>query len=165
MKPPKNPFSLGRTPVPIATPPDSKIGLPTSTDRNVASQTQIGTEVGAGYTKTAIDTYFTKAAVGRDTPIVYNGDNHWARVTLTLETAGPVVVGQIAQLLPVLSGRGMLLETGVPVTFTIAKGTRLYIQSTGVNRVKRVIEPVPWMEQLTGMVKELLGTFKTKLSR
>ena len=55
---------------------------------------------------------------------------------LTLENAGPVAVGTMSAITPVLSGKGELLETDVPRTFYIAKGTRLYIAATGVNRVK-----------------------------
>ena len=90
--------------------------------------------------------------------MLYNGDRMWARVILTLETAGPVAVGQSSQLQPVLSGKGQLLETGVPTPFTIAKGNRLYIAATGVNRVKVVVEPFPWLEQLTGLLNVIMGS-------
>lgn len=83
------------------------------------------------------------------TPILYNGDRNWAQVTLVLDTAGPVVVGTRADLAPIFSGKGWTLTTGEPITFTIAKGNRLYIFSSAVNRVKVQIAPLPWLEQIT----------------
>lgn len=98
------------------------------------------------------------------TPILYNGDRNWAEVTLVLDTAGPVVVGTRADLAPIFSGKGWTLTTGEPITFTIAKGNRLYIFSSAVNRVKVQIAPVPWLEQITalasGMLSEL-GAIRT----
>lgn len=135
----------------------SKIGYdPTQpldrTKATPAQQPQI--QQGKAEARAMFDTYFTKA--GR-TEIIYNGDRQWARITLTLETAGPVSVGNAQQLTPVLSGKGILLQTNVPVAFTIAKGTRLYIAATGVNRVKRMVEPVPWLEQITGLLTGIFG--------
>ncbi len=90
--------------------------------------------------------------IGQDTDIIYNGDMMWAQIILTLETAGPVAVGNSSQIVPVLSGKGQLLETGEPTSFFIAKGTRLYIASTSINRVKRVFQPIPWLENITGLI-------------
>lgn len=101
--------------------------------------------------QTEVFTYNT--AVGfvtpGQTPILYNGDRNWAEVTLVLDTAGPVVVGTRADLQPIFSGKGWTLTTGEPITFTIAKGNRLYIFSSAVNRVKVQIAPLPWLEQIT----------------
>lgn len=120
-------------------------------DRTKPAVPQPSVELGKGDKRTQITTYFTKAGV-TPTPILYNGDRMWAKVTLTLETAGPVAVGNMAEITPVLSGRGQLLATNVPTPFTIAKGTRLYIASTSVNRVKVLVEPLPWLEQITALV-------------
>jgi hypothetical protein len=154
-----------KTPSSLQTGFTSKVG-PVSTDRNVA---QVGTPAdttGKSDTRTLIYTYFTKLPdVGESTPILYNGDRLWAEVTLTLETAGPVAVGTMSAITPVLSGRGELLETGVPRSFKIAKGTRLYIAATGVNRVKVEISPYPWLETLTGLhgkTAQALDTIATK---
>lgn len=107
-----------------------------------------------------ISTYFTRiGSVNGQTPTLYNGDRLWCNVTLLLETAGPVAVGTRADLFPVLSGKGMLLDTGVPATFTIGKGTRLYIASDSVNRVKVELAPFPWIEQIaasTTAIEDLL---------
>lgn len=135
--------------------PQTAIGGP---DRTVArSQHKPEAEHGKGEIRTKVSTYFTKApSIGQDpTAVLYNGDRLWARVVLTLETAGPVAVGDQSSIVPVLSGRGQLLATGEPTPFVIAKGTKLFIAATAVNRVKVVIEPVPWLEQITG----LLGSF------
>jgi hypothetical protein len=110
-------------------------------------------DAGAGNNRSQLSTFFTKVpVVGEPTTVLYSGDRLWADVTLTLETAGPVAVGTASQITPVLSGRGALLETGTPLTFRIAKGSKLYIAATAVNRVKMFIQPVPWLEQITGLL-------------
>lgn len=102
---------------------------------------------------TEIFTYNTMVGLqGSQTPILYNGDMNWAEVTLTLDTAGPVVVGTRANIAPIFSGRGWPLTTDQPITFTIAKGTRLYIFSSAINRVKVQIAPTPWAEQITALL-------------
>lgn len=138
-------------------PPISKIG-PVSTDRNVAQVVLPSSETSTVDGRTLIQTYFTQVPnVGDATPILYNGDRLWARITLTLETAGPVVVGTQSNIAPVLSGKGQLLETDVPAVFDIMKGTRLYILATGVNRIKFVTAPLPWLEMITGLIGQLVG--------
>ena len=142
--------------------PGSKIGA-VSLDRTKAQITEPATKTTESDLKTYVDTYFTKVpVVGKETPIIYNGDRTWARVTLTLETAGPVAVGNQATLAPVLSGKGQLLETDVPTVFFVAKGTRLYEGSTGINRIKRVIEPFPWLEPITGSLSSIDATLRSR---
>ena len=128
-------------------------------NRNVASAGAPPSPVlSAGEKRSQITTYFTKPVqIGVPIPILYNGERMWTRVILTLETAGPVAVGNASNITPVLSGKGQLLQTGEPMPFTIAKGTRLYIASTSVNRVKVVIEPVPWLEQVVGLLMQMVG--------
>lgn len=158
----KLPPIFGRRPParPPGASPVSKIG-PVSLDRSRAQSPEPANTTGQSEHRTFIDTYFTRVPVpGDDTDVVYNGDNMWARLTLTLETAGPVAVGNLSSITPVLSGKGQLLETDVPLTFYIAKGTRLYIAATGINRVKVVVEPIPWLETITGLVGALLGAFR-----
>lgn len=133
----------------------SKIGQTSLGNRAVASAPL--PDPGPGQNQAQVSTYFTKAPVlGEPTSIIYNGDRLWARVTLTLEGAGPVAVGTMSKLTPVLGGSGQLLETGVPLTYDIAKGTRLYIAAAGVNRVKLKIEALPWLEQITGLLRLLV---------
>lgn len=137
--------------------PTNKIG-PVSTNRTVAQTATPSDTTGSGETQSSYDTYFTKVPVdGEPTEIIYNGDRMWAKVTLTLETAGPVAVGNLSQIAPVLSGKGTLLETDVETVFYIAKGTRLYVAAAGINRVKRAVEPIPWLETITGALGGLVS--------
>lgn len=155
----KPPLILRRPAVAQPSPPSatSKIG-PVSMDRNVAQTPEPATTTGAGEIRTFIDTYFTRVpAPGEPTDVVYSADRIWAQVTLTLETAGPVAVGQLSNIAPALSGKGQLLETDVPTKFFVAKGNKLYITSSSINRVKRVVEPVPWLETITGLLSSLAG--------
>ena len=134
----------------------SKIGMSTIGNPMVAKAPEPTAKVGEGQNRTQAFTYFTKVG---PTEILYSGDRLWAKVTLTLETAGPVAVGTVQNLTPVLSGVGQLLETDDPTPFTIAKGVRLYIASTSVNRIKVTVEPLPWMEQITALLSDLVGRF------
>jgi hypothetical protein len=142
--------------------PPRRPGLSSKIDQTELGQRGVASapspDPGQGHNKSSITTYFTKPPrVGEQTPVLYSGDRLWARVTLTLETAGPVAVGQMANISPVLSGKGQLLDTGVPTYFDIAKGTKLYIASTSVNRVKVSIQSVPWAEQITGLLHAIMG--------
>lgn len=137
-------------------PPVSKIG-PVSTNQNVAQAAPPAVTAGASEKNIRIDTYFTQVPVnGEPTPIIYEGDRMWGRVTLTLLTAGPVAVGQSSSISPVTSGRGVLLQTGVPVVFDVAKGDRLYVAATGVNRINRAVQALPWLETITGLATSML---------
>lgn len=147
-----------RRPVPnrmLAGPPappasaTSKIGH-VSTDRTTASVPQPAAQ-GPGDSRTQLFTYLTKAPTDGQAAILYNGDRMWAKVTLTLQTAGPVAIGQQSSLLPVLGGQGILLTTDLPYEVIVAKGTRLYIAANGINRVATKIEPFPWLENITGL--------------
>lgn len=154
------PFSRPPPKPGLASRPGSKVGY-VSTDRNVAQIPQPAHETGAVDGRTLIQTYFTSLPnIGEDTPILYNGDRLWARITLTLETAGPVAIGTQSNISPVLSGKGQLLETGVPVVFDVMKGNRLYVLATGINRIKFVTAPLPWLEMITGLVAQLVNVFR-----
>jgi len=133
----------------------SKIGNG-STQRSIAQSPQPAIDGGQVEHRSLIFTYFTKADA--TTEILYNGDRMWAKVTLTLETAGPVAVGQSSALVPVLTGTGQLLETGVPTVFDVAKGNIIYIASTSINRVKVVLSPYPWMETIVGRIGAVVAS-------
>ncbi len=122
------------------------------TNRNQGAVPAPSPTIAGAELTTEIYTYFAKPPVDGQLPTLYNGDRQYAQVTLTLETAGPVAVGQRQNILPVLSGKGALLETGVPLTFTIAKGTRIYVAATAINRIKVSVQPIPWLEQITGIL-------------
>lgn len=132
-----------------------------STDRRVAQIPIPSSQSGSGETRSKIYTYFT----GNDgaSVVLYNGDRQWAKLTLTLETAGPVCVGDASTISPVLSGKGQLLQTGIPTEFTIAKGTRLYIAATSISRVKVEIAPYPWMEQIVGLIGDVIGAISSRV--
>lgn len=136
----------------------SKIGQTSLGDRAVASAPE--PSINVSDSRLQATTYFTKVPViGEPTAVLYSGDRLWARVTLTLETAGPVAVGFMSQITPVLSGRGQLLMTGEPTVFDVAKGNRLYIAATAVNRVKFSVQPLPWLEQISALLGRMAGGF------
>ena len=96
--------------------------------------------------RTDIYTYFTEST--SETQLLYSAEN-WVKIKLALQTAGPVAVGTIASLAPVLSGHGILLDPDAePFEAFLPKGTRFYITSETVNRISVTIEPVPWLEQI-----------------
>lgn len=83
--------------------------------------------------------FFTTPTDG--TQLLYSADQ-WVQVVVTLRTVGPVSCGQNASQVPVQSGKGIALVTNIPVTFTLARGTRLYVASTTVSRLSVVITPI-----------------------
>lgn len=128
----------------------TKTGVPaTLPDRNIATQLAPATSQGQADSRSLAYNYFTKVGT---TEILYPGQRQWVTITLTLESAGPVAVGMLANLQPITSGKGILLTTDLPLRLTIAKGTILYITSTAVSRVKVQVEPLPWLEQITGLL-------------
>ena len=72
----------------------------------------------------------------------------WVTVKLTLNNAGPVAISTSQDVLPVLSGRGILLVTGIEKAIALPKGNRLFIGAAAVNSVSVVIEPIPWLQTL-----------------
>jgi hypothetical protein len=99
--------------------------------------------------RTEVYSYFTVPSA--ESQLFYSAEN-WVRIKLTLETAGPVSVGTSANVSPVLSGHGRLLDTGVEYECFLAQGSRFYISSESVNRISVTVEPIPWMEQLSGEI-------------
>lgn len=127
-------------------------------ERGVASAALPSFNIGNSGNRAKFTTYFTKVPqVGADPFVIYSGDRLWADVTLMLETAGPVAVGDMSSITPVLSGKGTLLPTGIPMTFRIAKGNKLYVAATAVNRIKLLVQPVPWLEQIAGLMFRIAG--------
>lgn len=72
----------------------------------------------------------------------------WARVTLTLRSAGPIAVGTASALEPLASGKGVLLQTDEPYVTNLPGGARFYCAAGAINRLNVTIEPIPWMEQI-----------------
>lgn len=102
---------------------------------------------------TEIFTYFTK--VGGTHRLV--SATKWTRARLFLETAGPVAVSTKGDLVPVLSGKGILLPPGQEIEFVLPRGDRLYIAADAVNRVKVIIEPIAFGEQILQAILSLVG--------
>jgi hypothetical protein len=133
----------------------NKTGVPAVLpDRNIATQPAPALTQGTSDSRSSATTYITKVG---GTHELYSGQRQWVRVTLTLETAGPVAVGMSSKLAPIFSGKGVLLKTDIAQTFTVAKGTKLYITASTVSRVKFAIEPLPWLEQITGILTSAFG--------
>jgi hypothetical protein len=161
------PTKIGTVPAALKQP--SKIGLNpdgTYTDPNQATQAPIT----VADTNSDSYTYFTQVATGNlpQTQLLYTADRAWVKLTLVLETAGPVAVGTKSTLTPVLGGAGILLpppSTGgnmTPLTWTLAKGNKFYIASTSVNRVKVVIDPYPWLQDIVRVAAAILQTLLPK---
>lgn len=116
---------------------------------------------------TDIFTYFTKPTGLSE--LLYSAES-WINISLVLETAGPVAVSTRQDVTPVLSGKGILLAPdGEPTRFVLPRGDRLYIAAEAVNRVKVVIEPFPWIEQillsLENNFQSLGGLLRSVVSR
>lgn len=126
---------------------------------NTLSQpTTIDPEIPAFTGRTEINTYFTKVGGNR---LLYQAES-WVILRLLLETAGPVAVGARDDVEPVLSGKGILLPTDVEIEFPLAKGNRVFITATAINRVRLIIQPVPWQEQQTSIMGSLLNLTRKK---
>ena len=137
--------------------PMSKLGPNVSTNQTKGSvQAPSPTIAGAELT-TEMYTFFARPVTDGRFVVLYNGDRQAAEVILTLETAGPVAVATKQQLDPVLSGKGQQLETGVPLSFNISKGNRIYVAATSISRIKVTIQPVLWQEMIAGMMISLLN--------
>ena len=53
--------------------------------------------------------------------------------------------------------QGISLQTGVPVVLDVARGNRLFVLSSAVNRITVVVAPYPWLEVITGSVMRLVS--------
>lgn len=106
--------------------------------------------------QTQIYTFFTNA--NGQTQEIYPGTpDHWVKARLQLETAGPVSVGTRDTLEPVLSGKGALLvpTNGEAMPFILSPGDRLYAVAGSVNRVKVIIEPIPYAALIVRQISVL----------
>lgn len=130
---------------------DRPVGRP---DRSIASAPKPATNQGQSQRRSDVYTYFTKVGV---TDKLYDGSRLWVRIRLTLETAGPVAYGLKSNLIPVLSGKGVLLETDEPMEIELSKGDVLYIAANAVSRVKVEITAIPWLEQISGTLDSLMN--------
>ena len=97
--------------------------------------------------RTLMKTYLT-VADGKTKLIYSTPKNTFVKASVTLLTAGPVDVGTDQNISPVLSGNGASLITNEPLDFTLSPGNRLYIVSSTVDRVRLIVEPFAYLEQI-----------------
>jgi hypothetical protein len=97
-------------------------------------------------TQTKIYTYVTEADT---TKLLWQAqDDEWIRLTLRLETVGPVAIGHSDALLPATSGKGRVLPTNEDIYVDLSPSSRLYIASAAVDLVSVHVNAIPGLEQL-----------------
>lgn len=89
----------------------------------------------------------------------------WTKVTLRLESAGPVAFGNQEDLFPLASGKGRLLSKDTDVIVTMVPQSRLYIASDSFQRVAVQVEPYPWLWEVYSKLKALAPTIGSLLSQ
>ncbi len=112
--------------------------------------------------QTQIETYFTNR-IGTS-QLLYSAED-WVRITLRLQTAGPVAVSTRQEIVPVLSGLGILLPVDDFITFVLPRGDRLFIAAEATNRVAVQIEPIPWLAQILMAMDQGFGEVVRALFR
>jgi hypothetical protein len=80
----------------------------------------------------------------------------WTKITMRLNTAGPVVVGTREQLDPVISGKGAPLVTDQEFEMLIGPNTRVYYFATGINSVTIKVEAIPWMLTIASLISDVV---------
>jgi hypothetical protein len=110
---------------------------------------------------TEIYTIFTKA--NGVTELIYSTEI-WIKIKFLLETAGPVAVGTRQELSPVLSGKGVLLATGVELEWVLPKGDRMYWISESINRVKFSTEPISYGDDILTAIGSVRDATKSVVS-
>lgn len=98
--------------------------------------------------------YYTFFTVASETRLLLSLPQ-WTKVTVELETAGPVAIGTRQQLDPVASGRGAMLSTDQPFEMLLGPNTRLYYAATGIHRVTIKVEAIPWMQSIYAAISAL----------
>lgn len=106
-------------------------------------------------------TYLTEATGTKE--LLSTGDD-WTQVTLRLESAGPVAIGENQELQPPASGRGRLLTQDVDLTFTVPPQTKIYVAATAVNRVGVIRQPFPWFAQIVALLGATAGSTASALT-
>lgn len=96
--------------------------------------------------QTELFTFFTQA--GGRTQVLYSVQNEWKQITVELETAGPVVIGNQEVLHPLASGRGVQLPQGERVPFFVPPLQKIYIASDTTNRIKVIVNAIPWLAEI-----------------
>jgi len=96
--------------------------------------------------QTRANTVFTVGQPFGQGHILFTAEK-WFRVKLRLETAGPVTVGFTSAINAVGAGAGASLGDD-EVEIVVKKGDTLYYVANAVNRVRVILEPIPWAEQI-----------------
>jgi hypothetical protein len=104
--------------------------------------------------QTYLYTFFTKAT-GITELIYSNNEREWVKLSLTLQTVGPVDVGTSQNIEPVNSGKGQGLQSGIPTVIVLPPSQRLFIISNTVDRVSFSIEPLPWLWQILNTIERI----------
>jgi len=152
------PFRPPRFPGASAQVPRAQKIANTISEKRKKAEEESGTSIPPQATQhTEMYTYFTKPSIRSS--LIYSADQ-WVTVRLTLETAGPVAVGTLQEIGPVLSGKGTLLPTGEEREIQLAKGDRLYEVASSVNRVTVTTYPVPYLKRLVMLSERFLHLFK-----
>ena len=128
-------------------------GIEQTQMRATAGKKPVTPEVPPAVGRTEISTRFTKET---GSTLLYQAES-WVVVRLMLETAGPVAVGTRDDVAPPLSGKGILLPIDVEIAFPMQKGGRIFLAATAVNRVRFIVEPIPWYEQIATMLGKLVA--------
>ena len=77
----------------------------------------------------------------------------WTQVTLIKESSGDVVFGTSPNLFPLTQGAGTQIPSGVPVTFLVPGGTRLYVAGSGPSeRISLVVTRLTFLDLLEGFL-------------
>lgn len=108
--------------------------------------------------QTRANTIFTSGQPFGRGHVLYTAQK-WFRVKLRLETAGPVTIGFASDITAVGAGSGASLGAD-EVEVIVKKGDTLYYAANAINRVRMVVEPVPWAEQMwsrVGSILQMLG--------
>lgn len=108
--------------------------------------------------QTQIYTYFTPA--NNETRLIHTAED-WTKIRVQLETAGPVAVGTLQDIAPVLSGKGMQLITNVPREIVLSPGTRFYVVAGTINRINVVVESIPFLAD----IRDAINGLRAALSR
>lgn len=85
--------------------------------------------------------------------LLYSAES-WVRVRLALESDGVVAVSTREDLAPLESGKGVLVRAERALDFVLPRGDRLFILAKTDERLAVIVEPIPWLAQITDILDE-----------
>ena len=90
--------------------------------------------------------------------LVQEAAARWLRFSFSLETAGAVAVGLRDDIAPALSGKGILLPNdGRWLRFVVKPGTKVWLISNTLDRVRTIIEPLSLLEVIAHAVTSIVN--------